>query len=307
MSLKVKLADPFSIPLIFEVVPPDIGISPSEFKKYLNQISKLTKTLKIDAVDIPELIQEKTIKRKAPLKRISPRDLAKSLYQETKIPVIINRVTVFRNLQEHRKWLLNLWKRDKIKNLIFVGAPDDRLYPGLSVSQAAKLVKKFNQRGLTDFNCGGITIPSRRKEVERMIKKQESGINFFLSQIIYEPEQVKKLLEKYYLSCLRKKISPKRVFLTFSPVSSSKDLDFLKSLQVNIPEKTEKLILKNKEAIKENSIKLNIQLFKTIASFCHQKKIKVPLGIAVAYVRTANFGAARKLTKQFTAALLKRP
>lgn len=304
MAFKKRLTDPKAIPLLFEVVPPKKEVSQKELNLFINQIINTVKETKIDALDIPDLIQEEKVSRKRSLEKVAPRQLAKLINQKIKIPIIINRVTVFDGPKKQREWLIETYQNYKIKYLILIGAPDNKPYPGLSASQAAQLVTQLNKKSLTDFYCGAITIPTRRlshfDEPERMINKQKAGIKFFLSQIIFESQTSCQFLKDYYQACQKEKIKPGRIFLSFAPVSNPEDLQFLKSLQVFIPQKVQKILLEKKNKMVEYSISTAKKIFADIFAFCQQQNIEVPLGINVNYVRKQNFQAAKKLLKIFT-------
>lgn len=302
MSFRKKLINSQAIPLLFEIVPPKKEISQSELDSFINTIVNIVKETKIDALDIPDLIKEKAITRKKPWEKMPPRNLAKLINQKSKTPIIVNRVTIFDDLKKQKKWLIEADKNYQAKYLILVGAPDDKPYSGLSVVQMAKLVNQLNKKNLTSFYYGAITIPSRRcqknvDEPQRMISKQKAGVSFFLSQIIFEAKTVTQLLEDYYQACKKKGIKPKRIFLSFAPVSTSRDLEFLKSLQVFIPLAKEKILVKNQEKMAEHSISMIRKTLANIFVFCQKQKLEIPLGINVCYIRKQNLATTKKLLK----------
>jgi 5,10-methylenetetrahydrofolate reductase len=304
--LQQKLANPNSLPLLFEVVPPLKTISPQKLALFLKEVAHLIQNYPLDALDIPDLISEKGIVRKnSSQERMPPRNLAQAIAKKISIPLIINRVTVFTPLKEQQQWLTETYKKYNLKTIILVGAPDSKSYPGPSVGQMAILVKKLNDLKLTSLTVGAITIPFRSHEVERMITKQRAGIGFFLSQIIFEAQTTKTLLQEYYLACQKTQLKPGRIFLSFSPVSCPADLNFLRSLRVFIPPQTEKRLLSNPKEITNISIKIISNIVQEIIEFRQNKKIKVPLGINIDYVTKNNLPAAKKLIASLTKDLAK--
>jgi hypothetical protein len=65
-------------------------------------------------------------------------------------------------------------------------------------------------------------------------------MRWFISQAIYDPEPMIKLLKEYGALCREKKIEPKRVVLTFAPCGREKTMRFIKWLGVTVPEEVEK-------------------------------------------------------------------
>jgi hypothetical protein len=85
-------------------------------------------------------------------------------------------------------------------------------------------------------SLGGITIPSREGEPERIRKKQAQGIDFFTSQVMFDSNDLVWLIQR--LNGVEA-----RIFISFAPVSHRRDLEFLRWLGVDIPRDLDRFLL----------------------------------------------------------------
>jgi len=278
--------------MILEVVPPDKSKSKKEVDEFVEKIAALAQKGIVQAIDVPHLIEQEKINRANKLRKMGAREFALLLQDQVNVPIILNKVTVFKGLVRQEKWLIEAWKKG-IKKFVFVGSPDDNKHPGLSVVQMLGLAKKLNKKGLTKIKAGAITIALRPNEEERVIAKQIAGAQFFLSQIIYEAEKTFEFLKKYNRACKKEKFESKPIILSFAPVASSKDIEFLKNLRVFIPQKTENKILNGD--VSQNSIKEIKRIWEKINSSCKKEKIEIPLKFNVCYCREKNLHLVERL------------
>ena len=119
------------------------------------------------------------------------------------------------------------------------GASSANQYSGPTIPEVAKML---NAR--EECAHGGVTIAERHikkgNEHETLVRKAGLGMRWFISQAIYDPEPMIKLLKEYGALCREKKIEPKRVVLTFAPCGREKTMRFIKWLGVTVPEEVEK-------------------------------------------------------------------
>ena len=79
-----------------------------------------------------------------------------------------------------------------IRNLILVGGESHGIqYPGPSVSEAASLAAQEGR----EFLLGGITIPSRSREMERIRQKYQHGLRFFTTQVLLDSNDIVDLIQ----------------------------------------------------------------------------------------------------------------
>jgi hypothetical protein len=103
-------------------------------------------------------------------------------------------------------------------------------------------------------------------------------MQWFISQAIYDPEPMIKLLKEYGALCKQRKIAPKRVVLTFAPCGREKTMRFIKWLGVTVPEDVEKEILEAENKVGK-SVDLLCGMCKRILE--ETKGCGVPLGVSV--------------------------
>jgi hypothetical protein len=114
-------------------------------------------------------------------------------------------------------------------------------------------------------------------EHQNMIRKQQAGAEWFISQAVYDPEPTIRLLKDYAAVCRERGLVPKKVILTFTPVSREKTMNFIKWLGVKVPPEAEKTILQAEKPV-DASVLLLCNLLRTILAEC--VGVGVPLGIS---------------------------
>ena len=86
---------------------------------------------------------------------------------------------------------------------------------------------------------GGVVIAERhaesRTEHLRMLRKQDAGCEFFVSQVCYDLDQTRNLLSDYTHSCRDRGLDPHPVVLTLAPCGSVKTLEFMTWLGIDVP------------------------------------------------------------------------
>ena len=155
---------------------------------------------------------------------MEPRLFAQAIRETCGTETVVNRVTVHVPEAEQRRWLREVYQQYGIRNLILVGgeSPDVK-YPGPSVVEMASLVQ---EEGLP-LLLGGITIPDRPNEVERVLEKRQRGICFFTTQVLLDSRAAVELIRGL-------DGREARIVLSFTPLSHPRDLDFLKWLGVEV-------------------------------------------------------------------------
>ena len=224
MSLKSKIGNAAEPIVIYEVIPPRLGAE-GELESRLEVVREVAGIA--DAINIPEIHPE-TSRGPRPGRlpeRMEPRLFAQAIRETCGTETVVNRVTVHVPEAEQRRWLREVYQQYGIRNLILVGgeSPDVK-YPGPSVVEMASLVQ---EEGLP-LLLGGITIPDRPNEVERVLEKRQRGICFFTTQVLLDSRAAVELIRGL-------DGREARIVLSFTPLSHPRDLDFLKWLGVEVP------------------------------------------------------------------------
>ena len=72
-----------------------------------------------------------------------------------------------------------------------------------------------------------------------------NGSEFFTTQVLYDSSKIIKMISHYQKRCDEQNTFPRRILLSFAPVSSEKNIKFLKWLGVEIPNETEMILNEN--------------------------------------------------------------
>jgi 5,10-methylenetetrahydrofolate reductase len=278
--------------VMYELVPPSKDIDERGLKDSVSLIVSLLKKLSVDVINIPEVREEKRNgEREAEvIVKFEPHVLAGYLFSAGFRGVIVNRPIVYIPWDEQRKWLNDIYKDKSIRNFIFVGGESSKEhYPGFSVTQAARDVTQTKRLEFADIFLGGISIPTRKNEAERLIEKTLAGIEFFTTQILYESNSIKKLLQEYWDLCVASRQKAKMIFLSFAPVTCKKDIDLLSWLGVKIPQETLQRLVTGWLSMGWRSLGVCKEIIEDVFEFVKKRDIQVPLGINVGYINRHNF------------------
>ena len=298
MRIKDKIKRPRRPVVAYEILPP--REKDGTLNSYAENISSLLSQTHIDAINIPE-VRDEIARGERPIKnqvRAEPREFGKLLQDIVGIEAIVNRVVVHQNIEDEMKWLEETNSKYEIENLITVGGESRNIrYPGPTVNQALNAISQNDRLNLL---CGGISIPSREKESLRLIEKSENGSEFFTTQVLYDASKVIKMITHYQKRCDEKDTFPRRVLLSFAPVSSEKNIKFLKWLGVEIPKKTEQSLLNDDARMSEKSMKITVSVLNEILNHLEKNKIKVPIGLNVEHIMSYNFQASIEMLQELS-------
>ena len=230
MDLKDKLAHP-SVPVIFfEMVPP-AAKKPESLETALADVKKIRHL--VDAINLPEIHDEirggeRTYKF---VERVEPRKLAARIRREADTEVVVNRCVVYE--PDQAAWFRESRQAYGIRHAVLVGGESSAVrYPGPSVLETVAQLKSAD----LEMSLGGITIPSRLHEADRIRRKHAGGISFFTSQVLFDSNDIVSLVQR--LNGLEA-----RIFLSFAPVSQQRDLTFLRWLGVDVPEDLDRFLI----------------------------------------------------------------
>ena len=303
MRLKDKIKKPRRPVVVYEILPP--REQDGTLNSYAETISSLLSQTHIDAINVPEVRDEadrSTTKR--PVKsqeRAEPRKFGKLLQDIVGVEAIINRVVVHQKIEKERLWLDETMNIYEIENLILVGGESRKIsYPGPSVSKALNDFNKYSRSINKNLLCGGISIPNRPKEFKNLIKKSEYGAEFFTTQVLYNAENIKKVIYKYQNNCNDTGTFPRRILLSFAPVSSKKNIEFLRWLGVDIPKNIEIYLNGRPGSMIDRSLDVSIEILNDVLDFIRENKLKVPIGLNVEHIMSYNFQASVEMLQELS-------
>lgn len=171
---------------------------------------------------------------------------------------------------------------ERLENLkeyasVFVGASSGTENVKTSLKEAYNLYSNRTQPLL-----GGVIIAERHvtkgDEHLRMVRKQKSGCNFFISQFVFDIDKIKNVLSDYYYYCKDNSIDMVPIIFTLTPCGSVKTVELLNWLGVDIP----KWVV-NDLNHSEDTLNMSMELCKVIVKemvlFCGSKNI--PFGFNI--------------------------
>ena len=296
MRIKDKIKRPRRPVVVYEILPP--REKDGTLNSYAANISSLLSQTHIDAINIPE-VRDEIGRGERPVKnqlRAEPREFGKLLQDIVGIESIVNRVVVHQALEKEMIWFEETYNKYEIENLITVGGESRNItYPGPSVKKALEAIKQNEKLNVL---CGGISIPSREKESLRLIEKSNNGSEFFTTQVLYDSSKIIKMISHYQKRCDEQNTFPRRLLLSFAPVSSKKNIDFLKWLGVDIPADTEEYLNENDQRMTERSMKIAINVLNETLTFLNENKIVVPIGLNVEHIMSYNFQSSIEMLQE---------
>ena len=296
MRIKDKIKRPRRPVVVYEILSP--REKDGTLNSYAENISSLLAQTHIDAINIPE-VRDETGRGERPVKnqlRAEPREFGKLLQDIVGIESIVNRVVVHQPIEKEMVWFEETYNKYEIENLIAVGGESRNItYPGPSVNEALEAIK---QNLTLDVLCGGISIPSREKESRKLIEKSKNGSEFFTTQVLYDSSKIIKMISHYQKRCDEQNTFPRRLLLSFAPVSSKKNIKFLKWLGVDIPTDTEKYLNENDQIMTERSMEIAINVLNETLTFLNENKIVVPIGLNVEHIMSYNFQASIEMLQE---------
>ncbi len=286
MSLKRVLKDK---PVIYEIVPP--RANSSRFGTELRGVEMVMHDRRIDAINIPELINRRGTSEKVQYSpaTILPEEYA-LLVGEFKDP-IVNIIAPRMTRASFQRRVLRAVEEYGIKGFVLVGKErHDDVLPGPNVLEALDLVR---EQKVEDVALGGICIFTRKsrgggdygfesnlEEHRRMWVKGSRGCDFATSQINFDASAAADCLTSYQDLCERTDVNPMTTFLSISAVPTQSILSLLERLDVFFPPKVKKRMLQASDIAKE-SVQVATEVFMEIMETLERRHVEIPIGLQV--------------------------
>jgi len=220
--------------LLYEVIPPPKSWSAEKVEEWTQELCQMLKKERVDSVNLPEVINEtREDERIVPfLEKVDNLGYAGVIKEKCPfLNPIPNKICVRMPRENLLNWIHTV-DGTGIQSLVLVGGEHSTIrYPGPSVLKAAKIIKEE----CPYMRLGGVTIFTRRGEEQRILKKMQHGIDFFVSQIIFETSNVKCVLLDLERLCRRAGLKMPCIYLSLAPASSKADIEFMQWLGVEFP------------------------------------------------------------------------
>jgi hypothetical protein len=147
-------------------------------------------------------------------------------------PVVVYRAVSKYTGDELSQWLSET-DRDRVLTVL-VGAASRHQVIRTSLSEAYRRHAGLSRRP----RMGGVVMAERHAngaEHQRMLRKQDAGCEFFVSQVCYDLDRTRNLLSDYAYGCRDLGMDPRPVVLTLAPCGSVKTLEFMSWLGIAVP------------------------------------------------------------------------
>ena len=282
MKLKDKLANPGVPVTLFEIVPPQAE-NPAALDTIIREVAGVRHL--VDAINLPEIHDEARGAERTYrfIPRVEARVLGDRLQREVAAEIVVNRVVV--HDPDPVRWFAETREKHGIEHAVLVGGESaETRYPGPGPVESAQQIR---QAGLP-FALGGISIPSRPNEAERIRAKVAAGLTFFTTQVLFDSNDIVWLIQK--LNGLEA-----RIFLSFAPVSHPGDLRFLRWLGADIPPSIDRYLLVESEASpKETCAERSLDMTQRILMDVFDNLPPDPplLGLNIEHINRRNFSSA---------------
>lgn len=286
-SLCTRLADPSRPVFLLGDVPPGEGTSPGKCQDIANKFLQRSRPLATDGFIVYDIQDEPgrtDADRPFPFRKVMDSSahaalLARSSGRECLVYKCVADA-------DFDGWLRTAKNDHGHSAVNLVGrASSEGKYQGPTISEAMEKVR--SEPGV-DFGCVCIaerhTLESAKArgrsyptEHANMIRKQKAGAGWFISQAVYDAEPTIRLLKDYAAVCRQHGMVPRKVVLTFAPVSRKKTMDFIKWLGVRVPKEAEEEILGAEKPV-DRSVDFLCSVLRQILAEC--VGVGIPLGVS---------------------------
>jgi hypothetical protein len=223
--------------LLFAVTPPRQAASPERAQEIAEVTLDRLRPLGLDGLvlyDIDDESDRTAQERPFPfLPTMDPADYLARHLSGWDTPAVVYRAVGKYPEVDLRSWLA-AQDPDRVLS-VFVGASSRGKQVATSLTQAHKLREAVRP----DLVLGGVAIPERHTrrgdEHVRMLTKQAAGCSFFVTQVVYDVNATKDLVSDYRYECDARGVAPVPIVFTFSVVGSTKTLEFMSWLGVDVP------------------------------------------------------------------------
>jgi 5,10-methylenetetrahydrofolate reductase len=294
-------------PLFFEPVPPVARSRPERIDQATEALAATLRRLpRVDAVDVPELVDENHEGRPY-YRSIDPRSFAAAAAARVGVSAVVNKVVA--HLDDAKA--VEAWARETaglgIRGAVLVGGSSRYIpYPGPPVAEANRISRPiFAEVGGV---VGNIAIPARMGEPHRMLAKTRAGAAFFTTQIVFDEAATVRTIREYDQLCRQAGLTPAAVLVSFAPLADEIDAEFVRWLGAEIPEAAEHAILNGEEeGTGGRSVRHALTLWERTLERLPPSECEVPVGANVEQLSARHLATAAEMLTAFSTAIDRGP
>jgi len=298
--LTKKIRDKESGIVLYGITPPKINHTEEEIKEIAKKHCERISKLDVDGLvlyDIQDESDRTDEKRPFPfIKTLDPCKYSKNYLQDLKTPRIVYSAVGNYTPEKFTKWLEEETKQNQVHS-VFVGAASHEQQNNITLKEAYALKRKVND----NLCLGGIAIPERhmKKHDEhlRVFSKKNNSCEYFITQCVYDLHAAKTFLSDYAKYAKENNYEVVPIIFTLTPCGSSKTLDFMKWLGINVPNYLEE-DLKEAGDILSESVKLSRDIFEELYKYGKKKGIPIGCNIESIAIRKAEIEASVELLEE---------
>ncbi|MBO0843384.1 MAG: methylenetetrahydrofolate reductase [Nocardioides sp.] len=296
MDLHQRITDRKGEFLLFAVTPPRLSTPPERTREIAQVTLERIAPIGIDGLILYDIFDESDRnpeERPFPFAHtLDPAEYLRRDLSELDVPAIVYRATGKYPEADLRGWLE---AQDCERTLsVFVGASSkDR-----EVATSLRRAQELRREASPDLLLGAVAIPERHTqkgdEHLRMIAKQEAGVSYFVTQVVYDVTAAKNLVSDYKYACDERGIDPVPIVFTYSVCGSLKTLEFLQWLGVHVPGWIQNELAHATDTL-EASYDQAIASATNLIEFCRRLGVPVGLNIESVSIRKVEIEASVRL------------
>jgi hypothetical protein len=279
-------------PVILEVIPPPLSWSAKMMMEWARSVSKEMEVKNLNYLNIPEIIDEhRNGDRSLPSAEKIDNVRFSSLMTRLR-PLchpIPNKIIGNLTHEVFQQWMESIYEQG-IRSVVLIG-PESHLVPlrGYTVEEGAVYIKKQ----FKDIEVGGVTIFAREHESKRIFRKMRCGVDFFFSQILFDTNQLQKVVAELSTLCVAGQKTIPKIFISLSPLSALKDIAFMKWLGVEFPQEVYSYLIEKPSEMQVRCFSVLERLIDEIYDI--MKNSNIQFGFNIEHVRYTNLHLAIKL------------
>lgn len=301
-ALKERILNRESGFLFYGLTPPKASTSDERVREIAEKQMARVRSLNVDALILYDLQDESSRNanpRPFPFSEtIKPDVYSRNYLTDLQLPKII-----YKSVGKYSPAEFANWVRTADNELsVFVGSPSKTQTDSLTLRDAYQIKNEQNQAMI----LGGVTIPERHHlkgdEHLRLFSKIDNGCRFFVSQCVYSVNHTLDFLSDYYYTALEQQRPMVPVIFTLTPCGSTKSLDFLDWLGIDVPHWLHN-DLQHSENILHRSVDVCSSIAAEIIDFCRAKSIPMGFNIESVAIRKEEIEASIELVGNVRALL----
>ncbi len=295
-SLAQKIRNKESNITLYGMTPPKVGADPEAIVAGAERLKNRIGGYELDGLILYDVQDEETrtdVARPFPyMASIDPVDYKSEYISDVTTPSVVYKCVGKYSVDEMKVWL------EKVASLnacsVFVGMASRDQKISMTLDEAYALKKQY----APDVCLGAVMIPERHAvlhdEPARMLNKVKNGVEYFVTQMVYDIPNALSCLQDYkaYFDDNKQEIVP--VVFTISPCGSVRTMEFMKWLGISIPISVATELI-DAEDMLQQSVEHCHLVIESLKKFCLEQGIPYGFNVESVAIRKVEVEAAVSL------------